>query len=248
MWWAAWWPWMVVWLATMLAVIAAAGTLYWRRRATRPPGQKPPGICVYLDDKRIMDIWQIDTHGSANKIEVEEKISSGKKATIGIKLASMSADADRSADREVTHKSTKIVNAVAVIDIILDILKSADNVVDIDLIDSCLTPNAALSRKLSAGPAPKVAGLASLDGFKGYVSVRGKFQKETSDPAQTTTTTFSISNGDDSRKPPVRVICTSVGMRDHPETDFTARCISPVLGWNPRTQVLTVDPIAIFRP
>jgi hypothetical protein len=241
---------MILWLVTAITasiaavVIAGAYLAAVRRsrRSTVPVANLIKGICVYLRDEYVMDLYQQGDFKALEQ-EVEETSRRNQEGNVAAEVRGVGARSARKAEEEKVTRYIRKEQPITVIRVIVDDLVRADNIVAVDLIDMRFEPGPALDQALR-GSRRRVAHLRDLDTF---VLVRGRF-RETAKTADTVT--FSAPYGDAAPQPTtpqVDATCVTARLRHRvPEGPFLARCLGRIQ-WDPETRDLTIDPIAIFR-
>ncbi|MEI5100251.1 hypothetical protein RB200_19150 [Streptomyces sp. PmtG] len=253
-WWDLWWPWMVVWLATaaccgVLARYALMRFVLPRRRRPTRRRRTFHGMCFYLHEQRVMDLYQTGGFSAA----LEQEVADRTNVTSGVSLwAKFTGGAGGRAGRDVTkERFTSYVQQntpITVIGMLLDTMRREDAIVyDADLTTGQLVPNRALADALRDSGDDRVPLSAVMAEF---VSVTGRF------------TARGLSGGDvvlraryesGRREAQVKITCAEDGIREefHEEDyfsgEFQARCLGKVRTWNREAGELTVDPVAIFR-
>ncbi|MDI1461565.1 hypothetical protein QEZ54_11330 [Catellatospora sp. KI3] len=240
LWWSVWWPWLLVWAGTALALLGALAVLVTQVLGRRRGTGQPPYLSFYLHDKSVMDLYQYKYQGALEQ-EVQAKV--GRRSRVGadsdVPMVKFGASTER--NREEFRRYLEVAAPITVIGIIMDVL--ADDLVQVDLDRLVVTP----SRKV-----PMSRGRVKLSQLGGgsYVLVRGVFRP---DPALGSDrhTTLLADYGDGSATgavPRIRLRCVNSGLRDEvPEEQFWARCLGTVQGWDAATGHLVLNPIAIFR-
>jgi hypothetical protein len=248
--------WMIIWWTTLAAMIAAIviGVVYTilasrdRRRAKTVP-QPIEGICFYLHAEAVMNLY-LQGNNKGLEQEIEETSQSDTEGGVSAKIPGAGG---RAARKAVQGKITRYINKVTpigVIPVIVDDLENGHRIVYVDLINNSIESGSALDRALRASRGRDAARLRSarLRDLDSFVSVRGRF-RETAKTDETIT--FSAPYGDPADPvgaPRITVTCANTGLHDRaPKTPFPARCLGRVQGWDPNTQELVIDPIAIFR-
>ncbi|CAM5391172.1 putative protein OS=Streptomyces aurantiogriseus OX=66870 GN=GCM10010251_53570 PE=4 SV=1 [Streptomyces aurantiogriseus] len=76
-WWSLWWPWLVVWAVTAAALAVLARHALLRlgllRRRRRGGGRTVHGMCFFLHEKRVMDLYQYGGFSAALEAEVADR-------------------------------------------------------------------------------------------------------------------------------------------------------------------------------
>ena len=242
LWWSVfWWPWGVVWLVTLTALVVAVVALVTTRRAARRdrPAVDVPGLTFYLDEPAVTRIDLTGGYGDALRREVEEQ--EGRKRGWWVGLWARLFGGGRSAETEYRIVSKYIADndPVVIAGKVFRALEAARAVVHVDLVD----------RTALRVPGARAGDPVRLEGVNSYVSVRGKFRlvEQTGD-----TSVFLAPYGDPvdpGRGPQVRVECRHryLGDDDIPGKPFQARCLGKVQSWDEVGGELVVRPIAVFQ-
>ncbi|MDQ2588590.1 hypothetical protein [Saccharothrix yanglingensis] len=245
LWWSVWWPWAVVWVVTALALLVAVGVAVWawRSRHRFAPPRDVPGLTIYLNEKSVMDLYQVGRYGDAMTKEVVDRVGVTKDGKIALKGLDLGVEGVRTSGREVVKTYIENSEPIAVIGVLLGALESASGVVHVDLRDRTLLRNTALEQHLGA------SGAVRLRRVDSYVSVKGVFRVHSQGDG---TTVFLAPFGDPDDPetgPQVRVECLDSGLRDDvvPDGGFHARCLGKVQAWKAEEGHLVVRPIAMFQ-
>ncbi len=250
LWWSVWWPWLLVWGATFLAVVVAvvAVALAWRRRRRFATARVVPGITFYLHEKSVMDLYQSGGYGDALRKEVEERVGSTSDGAVALKVREVGVGGGRTREREVVSRYISDAEPISVIGVLLDVLESADGVVHVDLRHRTVLRNDALAQALGDRAGAAEPRLREIDA---YVSVRGVFRLADPDQQVDGKTVFLAPFGDPddpAQGPQVRIECHREGLRDEiPQGPFRARCLGKVQSWKAADGVLVLRPIAVFQ-
>jgi hypothetical protein len=250
LWRSVWWPWLLIWAATLVSlVIAIAIALtHWHiyRRAVTV---RHHDISFYLDDKSVMDLYL--QYGGKYKAplrqEVKEHISNNREIELNADLAPLRTRAKTGVNRDVIRSYIENAEPITVIGIIIDVLEQADDIVHVDLRKQEITFDRSLNKARNAHDDERITTI-QLRGLDTFVSIRGQFRAaEITDAA----TTFEAPFGDPTNTPHPHVICICMasGMRGAPvpSSSFSARCLGRVEEWDANTGKLKVHPIALFR-
>ncbi|WP_026425151.1 hypothetical protein [Actinokineospora inagensis] len=249
LWWSVWWPWVLVWCVTALAIVVAVGSVGWAWRVRRryTPARQVPGITFYLHKKSVLDLYQAGGYGDAISREVEERVGTQRKRKLGVAWRSANAAGEHSSEREVVSRYFTEADPIAVIGVLLDALEAADGVVHVDLRDRTVVDNVAVARlrdRSGGGPAP-----VRLRGIDSYVSIRGVFRVADHLGSRTVLLAPFGDPDDPEDGPQVRLECHHDGLRDGdlPDGPFQARCLGKVQSWKAGRGELVVRPVAIFQ-
>ncbi|MEV7009419.1 hypothetical protein [Streptosporangium sp. NPDC051022] len=252
-WWSVWWPWMLVWGVTLAGFLGAAGHLivaYRReRRRYSTGGHGVVGVCIYLHEQSVMDLYQISSFGAALRQDVERKVTNSGDWSLSTVLPGSKAKGGRGVSDEFYRSYIEEASPITVIRTIMDVLEKHDRIVYADLQSGHITPNLAVTKALARtedGEHSRAVRLSDLDDF---LWVKGRFQKIDETPEGTV---FLVSYGKTEpgqSGPHVRITCVTDDLRGKSSFDrsFHARCLGKVDGWNPETLSLGIQPIAIFR-
>lgn len=233
-WLAVWWPWLLVWVATA-GLLAAAGVIvaaHWRR-ATRGPRLD---TSVYLARNQVMALYL--QHGpkyrAALEHEVQERISSVRHVGTSTQLSVVEANAKREVTEEVFRKYIEQAQPITVISMVIDALRRADAIVEVDLDRQEIEPSASLPEERPI----------RLGKVRGIVSISGWFEVIDQDDRSTTLEAAFGGTDDPAGRPRVRVVCAEGDVSFDPGW---ARCLGRVGKWDARTRTLPVRPIAVFQ-
>jgi hypothetical protein len=232
-WLAVWWPWLLVWVATVGLVVAAGAivAVHWRGRTPSPRY----GVSIYLDEESVMGLYRQRGDKSALHQEVEERISRTRE--VEADLAPLAARAKHGVNSEIFRTYVEKAEPITVISIIIDVLARAGDIVDVDLAKREVEPSRALP---DIGPGRTVL----LQDVTNVVSISGWFR---SVERNRHSTTFEVPFGGRDAPPgapKVRIVCRKGGLN---LSSGWARCLGNVDGWDPETRTLSVRPIALFR-
>ncbi|MCE6999931.1 hypothetical protein LZG04_34715 [Saccharothrix sp. S26] len=249
LWWSVWWPWVVVWGVTALALAVAAGVAVWawRSRHRFAPAREVPGLTIYLHEKSVMDLYQVGRYGDAMTKEVVDRVGVTKDGKIALKGLDLGVEGARTSGREVVKTYIEQYEPIAVVGVLLDALESASGVVHVDLRDLTVRRNTAVEKHLEQHSG--LTDVVRLRRVDSYVSVKGVF-RVASDGDGTTVFLAPFGDPDDPESgPQVRVECYNGGLRDDvvPEGGFQARCLGKVQAWKADDRQLVIRPIAMFQ-
>jgi len=249
-WWGLWWPWMVVWLLTAACMCVLVqhvlARLGWLRRRRRP-ARIFHGICFYLHDQRVMDLYQTGGFSAA----LEQEVADRTNVTAGIGLLGKIGVGEARAQRDVSKERFTTYlqqnTPITVIGLLMDTMRKEDVVVHADLTTGLLVPNRALADALRESDTDQVPLSAVMSEF---VSVTSRFTARTSVGGDVV---LRARYG--SGEPPahVKITCAAAGVREEFKDEeyfsgeFQARCLGKVRTWNREAGELTLDAVAIFR-
>ncbi|WP_030571589.1 hypothetical protein [Streptomyces aureocirculatus] len=256
-WWDVWWPWLTVWLATAVcvAVLVRYAVARWafgrtgRRRAARRR-RTFHGMCFYLHEQRVMDLYQTGGFSAA----LEQEVADRTNVTSGYGLwAKVTGAAGAKARRDVTkERFTTYVQQntpITVIGLLLDTMRREDAVVHADLTTGRLVPNRSLADTLRHSGDDERVPLSAV--MSEFVSVTGRF---TARRVGGDAVVLRARYGDGDPPAHVRISCAADGIRaeflhedDYFSGEFQARCLGKVRTWNRAAGELTLDAVAIFR-
>lgn len=250
LWWELNWPWMVVWLTTAASLVTLLALLNGvRRRRRRPSKRLVDGTtCLYLDDRKIMDAYQMNRYTTALRKEVEQRIRTSWTARLQMLVPSFSqADSNYERSREVVTNYIEVAEAISVIGLIVDGLERSNAIVHADLRRGTVRRNAALAKTRSAGNRNELVRLSATDG--GFVLLTGDFERSEAGSSETRTV-FTAPYGPTATAL-VRLSCRTSGLRSQEDAEpepgpFFALCLGKVRSWRPTDAVLEVRPLAIF--
>jgi hypothetical protein len=255
MWWDLWWPWMLLWLATAAAcpVLAVLAARPWLRRHVRRrhrPGHGAEFLvtdrtCIYLDNRTIMDQYQMNRYAGALRKEVEQRTRTARAARLGIRsVPFVSPGAAVENSRQVVTKYIEQAEAVSVIGVIVDGLERSAAIVHADLTAGTVRGDAALTK---AHPGDLVRGRIRLSATESlFVLLTGDFARD-DDLSSASRTVLVAPYGHSPALARVRVTCHTAELRTDLEPGpFPALCLGKVQSWKAADGVLEVRPLAIF--
>jgi len=237
---------MTSWLLAGFALIAAVLILAAYRLSARraPYRDEDPGICFYLHEKHVMNLYQ-QGNDEALTQEIQETIRSGRQIGLGAQVGSIRGRAERDAGTEKVSKYSRESVPISILGRVVDKLEEKGNIVHVNLRDSSLAPGVALDRALWSGRRADAARLSDLSSFV-FVAVTGEF-RVTDMSAEKFVLSAPYGTGAPSQ---VSVTC----VRDHllgvepAAGPFSARCLGRIQGWEPGSRTLVIDPVlAIYR-
>jgi hypothetical protein len=237
---------MALWLFAGFGLTAAVLILgAYRLSARRAPHRdEDPGICFYLHEKHVMNLYQ-QSNDEALTQEIQETIRSGRQTGLNAQVGSIKGRAEREAGMEKVSKYSRESVPISILGRVVDKLEEKGNIVHVNLRDSSLEPGAALDRALWSDRRADTARLSDLSSFV-FVSVTGEF-RVTDKTAEKFVLSAPYGTGEPSQ---VSVTC----VRDHllgvepAAGPFSARCLGRIQGWDPTTRTLVIDPVlAIYR-
>ncbi|WP_405592326.1 hypothetical protein [Streptomyces sp. NBC_01190] len=249
LWWAVNWPWMTVWLATALGALWLLGLrIAGHRRRTRPSEMLVNGrTCLYLDDRTIMDQFQMNRYEVALRKEVEQRTRTGLTGRILATLPLVSPEATFDSSREVVTKYIEAADEpITVIGLLVDGLERAEAIVHANLRRGTVRRNAALDKVRAQHDRGRPTRLSGTGEW--FVLLTADFVREAGPhPAPIPTsglTVFTTPYGPQATAR-VRVSCRTAGLRE-PVDAFPALCLGKVGAWHPESETLDVRPLAIF--
>jgi hypothetical protein len=243
-------PWLLTGAALLAAVLAVGAhrLAVWRHR--RAPDPRRVGICFYLHENHVMNLYLQGDYESLIE-EVEETTRTEIGTGLGAKAGGFEGRASRDATKERISKYMRKVGPITVIGRIVEELERKDNIVYVNLFDQLLEPGKGLDRVLRPAhrEAARTARLSDLSSFVVFVSVTGRFRMTDKTDE---TIVLSAPYGDPAvpgDEPLLSVTCLSSQLlEDVPVGPFSARCLGRVQGWDPDTRKLVIDPVlAIYR-
>jgi hypothetical protein len=243
LWWSVWWRWLLVWIGTGLALVAAAliGLAHWR--GGRKHAQQPPYLSFYLHEQSVMDLYQYKYRGALEQ-HVVATVGGRGEVHLGTGLLSpvrFGGSIER--NREEFRRYLEVAAPITVIGLLMEVLE--DDLYSVDLERLSIVPG----RNLRGAPGSTVR-LSGLGG-NSYVLAHGVFQRDTSADPTDRITIFLAPYGEPgttARHPVMRMRCVNSGLRDDvPDGPFRARCLGTIQGWDRVAGQLVVNPVAIFR-
>ncbi|MBK3579814.1 hypothetical protein JHN63_39710 [Streptomyces sp. MBT65] len=255
-WWSLRWPWTVVWLLTAacFAVVLRYALLRWRtsvRQRQEDLGRTVSGMCVYLNEARVETIAAILGIPKSDFVEISEQTSVTSRLGLSGRFGGGSGTAGRDANRKSSSSYAEQNTPMKTIRLIMVRMRERDRVVDADLINGHLFPNAALTRALEdAGTTASRAGAPLTAVRSDYVSVSGLF---TVSRAAGGDIVLRARYGGGEPAAQVKITCEEAWVRPefrvdrYAEGEFPATCLGLVRTWNGTTGELTLDPVSVFR-
>jgi hypothetical protein len=242
-WLAVWWPWLLVWFATV-GLLVAAGVIVVAHRRGSTPGSRRPGMAIYLDEVEVMTLYR-QYGGKDMPQEVQERVSSTRDVGASAQLPPVEANVKRGVTEEVSRTYREQAEANTVISVIIDVLARADDIVDVDLRRQEVEPSTALTNALGNRRPGRLVELEKVQ--QCHVSIFGWFEVVEDDDRRFTTLEAPFGGTDgpaDTAK--VRISCEKSGLQSHHYAGW-ARCLGKVDGWDADERRLYVRPIALFR-
>jgi hypothetical protein len=237
-WWGQWWPWLLLWGATVALIGLSVFLIVRALRRKRPARPYTHGSVFYLDDNYVMDLYRM--HGGKYKAalrqEVEERISDTRETELSAEVSSARIGRKKGVNNEVFRRYVEHAEPITVLGIVIDVLDRASDIVHVDFRTGEITGDHALAVTLDVvdAPLPSGANLSTVDAF---VSIRGSFTFTDTNSDVTTLTAGHL-----------RMTCATANLRGTalPTGAFPARCLARPQEWHPDGH-LVLHPIAIFR-
>lgn len=239
-WLGVWWPWLLVWVATV-GLLVAAGAIVAVHRRDGTPGP-PRGGISYLDETAVMNLFR-QYGGRPMPQEVEERVSRIRELAASTQLSPVEANAKRGVTEEVSRTYVDQAEAITVISIIIDFLERAHGITDVDLTEQEVVPSAALGKALRNKRPGAGIRIGDLGGF---VSISGPFRVVESDDDSITFEAPLAGTDGAAEASTVRITCANDGLLTK-KPSGCAWCLGHVDGWDAEKRTLSVDPIAVFR-
>ncbi|MFE6284292.1 hypothetical protein [Streptomyces sp. NPDC057877] len=249
-WWSLWWPWLVVWALTAVPVavlvryaLLRLGLVRRRRRA----GRTGYGMCLFLHDNRVMDLYQTGGFSAALEQEVADRTNVTSGVNVLGKFGLGGGKASRDVTRERVTAYIQQSTPITVIRLLMDTMRNEDVVVDVDLTTGVLVPNRDLRDALGGDRDGRVPLTAVMSSF---VSVTGLFSARRREDGAIE---LRAPYGGDGSTAQVRIYCEAEGLREgfrgeeYFSGEFRARCLGKVWTWDRTRGELTLEPVAIFR-
>jgi hypothetical protein len=171
-WRAVWWPWLLVWVATVGLLVVAAAIVVAHRRSWI--AERRPDTSILLHNDSVIDLYQ-QSRGrtkAALRKEVQERISSTKEVSGSAALQDLSVSAKGGVNSEVFKTYVEEADPISVIKVLIDALMQADAIVDVNLETLEVEPRSALNalrdERLDKG--------IRLGHVRSYVSISGEFE------------------------------------------------------------------------
>jgi hypothetical protein len=239
MWWSVWWPWLLIWIATAVALLAALAFLVAALRGRDRPTPQPPYLSFYLHEQSVMDLYQYK-YRSALEQQVTSMVGGRAGLHVGAGVAPVRFGGSVERNREEFRRYLEVAEPITVIGLLMEVLEDDLYTVDLSRMSIVAGKHHRLRRAATR--------LSELEG-NAFVLARGVFKPEPNDDGRTTTFLAPFGpTAADFRHPMLRVRCVNSGLRDDvPDGQFSARCLGTIQGWDPRSGHLIVNPLAIFR-
>jgi hypothetical protein len=253
LWKSVWLPEVVTCVVAGIAVVAAivvAVVVFvatWRARERLPGAIDVPPLRIYLNEKRVTDIYEVGGYGEAINKQVVKKVGRSREGRVRLGAQGIEVEAGGASNHEVIETYMRTYGAIMAIRVVLKGLEAADGVVYVDLRKPCVIRNKALEQHLEPGEVTA----DRLNEIECYVWMSGKFSV-TGDANGRTTFLAPIGKppADPTTRPwpQVRVECDELQDNTLPKKGtLHARCLGKVQAWQENDQELVVIPIAMFR-
>jgi len=237
-------PWLFAGVALTAAVLILGAYRVFVRRIPEPLRDEDPGICFYLHEKHVMNLYQ-QGNDEALTQEIQETIRSGSQSGLNAQVGNIRGRAEREAGTEKVSKYSRESGPISILGRVVDKLEGKGNIVHVNLRDGSLEPGAAVDRALWSGHRVDAARLSDLSSFV-FVSVTGEFRM-TDESAEKFVLSAPYGDSESSR---ISVTCVRdhlLGVEPSPGP-FSARCLGRIQGWDAGTRTLVIDPVlAIYR-
>ncbi|MFD4640725.1 hypothetical protein ACFWN2_25645 [Lentzea sp. NPDC058436] len=229
LWWSVSWGWILLWVATLLALIVVVG-LGWRWLRRREPEPEVPGLLFYVHGQRMINLCKVGRYDDAVTRQFVKQITVTKGGKLQVGPSEFGIGVDGSVVEQNTDTYEKPATEIDVIGVVLAGLRAGHGVVDVDLTTRTITADESWRR----GRARR------LNDIRDYVSLHGRFEASADeDPA------VLIAPVGEHR---VRVECDRASLRDTlPPGQFNARCLGKVQSWNAATGEIVVLPVVVFQ-
>jgi hypothetical protein len=247
LWWSLWWPWMVIWGVTALAlvVLAVTAVLAWRARDQYGLEGLPLGVPVYIDGLLVLNIMSV-LGLKPIPTDVTVKAVLTRDGKINVEMAGLAAGAGASRVEEETRAYREIYKPIDLVGPLVKTLSDRNQLVYVDVVGGTLQQNVAVERHLrSTGQNPNAVSLLDI---KEYVSVVGRFRLDSKgDRVKVLIAPFGEDDAD--KAPRVRLECADEWLLNDavPKGTFHASCLGRVQSWKPEDQELVILPIAMFQ-
>ncbi|GLZ39919.1 hypothetical protein [Actinokineospora sp. NBRC 105648] len=251
LWWAVWWPWVLLWGGAVSLALAATVVLVVLVRTRRVEladnhgalrRNHVHGQIWYLDNDAVMDTYR--GNNSALRSEVERRITSSKGAVLGLVVPGVDAKGEASVSQEVVTKFVQEAEPITVVRLVVDILDREHNIVHVDLRHQRVPWHTAREKLLAQGPGGGDTRLSDMVGV--YVSISAVLHR---DPNSEEGAVFlaPYGTGKPGEGPTMRVRCVLSGLRVKELPMASAQCVGKVVMWDDDRLELVVDPLVIFR-
>jgi hypothetical protein len=253
-WWALSWPWMIVWMVTALALLVCGWLLVaGGRRARGAVGgthNGVVGVCVYLHEQLVMDLYQSSSLAKPLQQRVRRRVVRGSRFRLVGMFFNFFPGAERSVSDEVLRSYIEEASPITVIRPIADELEKRDEILYADLRKGRIARNKASRNVLSADSDEQSAALVLSD-IDSFVWVKGRFHTRGEGlPSKVVfLVPYESSASGDGTDAFARITCFTSDFRHKNGSNgpFQARCLGKVGHWDPGTGQLEIDPVAIFK-
>ncbi|MGM1063495.1 hypothetical protein [Saccharothrix sp. Mg75] len=246
LWWDVWWPWVVVWGVTALAVVVFAVTaaLAWRARHKYGPEPHPLGVPVYVDGPTVLNIMSV-LGLKPVPAEVTARAVLNKDGKIEVPGLSVTGGVARVDEETRTFRET--YEPIDLVAPLVKALSDGNQLLYADLAGRHLLRNVAVERHLRTTRQNPAS--VPLQGINAYVSVVGWFRTGSDADGVTVLLAPFGPDGGDAGGQWVRVDCAHEWLLDGavPEGTFYASCLGRVQSWKAEEGHLVVRPIAMFQ-
>ncbi|MGI5501488.1 hypothetical protein [Lentzea sp. CA-135723] len=229
LWWSVSWGWILLWVATLIALVAVIA-LVWQRLRRRSAEPEVPGILFYVHGQRMINLCKVGRYDDAVTRQFVKQITVTKNGKLQVGPSEFGIGVDGSVVEQNTDTYEKPATEIDVIGVVLAGLRAAHGVVDVDLTAQTMRADEAWHRSKAK----------RLNDVREYVSLHGRFEVgDGDDPA-----VLHAPAGDGR----VRVECDRASLRDTlPPGQFNARCLGRVQSWNAATGEIVVLPVVVFQ-
>ncbi|GGN04403.1 hypothetical protein GCM10011609_49580 [Lentzea pudingi] len=229
LWWSVSWGWILVWAATVVALVVV-GVLAWQWLRRRDPEPEVPGLLFYVHGQRMINLCKIGRYDDAVTRQFVKQITVTKNGKLQVGPSEFGIGVDGSVVEQNTDTYEKPATEIDVIGVVLAGLRAGHGVVDVDLTNATIRADDAWRRSKAK----------RLNDIRDYVSLHGRFEAAAGqDPA------VLIAPVGEHK---VRVECDNASLRDTlPPGQFNARCLGKVQSWNAATGEIVVLPVVVFQ-
>ncbi|MBP2320951.1 hypothetical protein JOF56_001336 [Kibdelosporangium banguiense] len=246
LWWSVWWPWVVVLVVGVAALIAGGWTFMVARRARHrfAPVRTVRGSPFYLDQPEVEGICRANTLVGLVAKEVTRTVGVTKDGKLALPGASL--DVGKATSSQIVETYIEKKEAIDVVGVLLNALDDGAELLHANLGNRTMERGAALERAMAK------TGEASgrLHKLKSYVLVEGEFQYAEDGDGSVIFKAPIGNPADPGDKSRMRVECEEAWLvkkdRATSKVPFDAVCFGRMLPFWEEPE-LTIRPIVIFH-
>ena len=172
LWWSVSWGWILLWVATLIALVVVV-VLGWRWLRRREPEPEVPGLLFYVHGQRMINLCKVGRYDDAVTRQFVKQITVTKNGKLQVGPSEFGIGVDGSVVSQNTDTYEKPATEIDVIGVVLAGLRAGHGVVDVDLTTRTITADESWRR----GKARR------LNDIRDYVSLHGRFEVGDGDDA-----------------------------------------------------------------